>query len=93
MTWSSALPRPSDSVLWTDELLGNGNGYVKTGPFKDWDTNVLMPLSDIPVKKLYRSDFNFPEVFPCCNTFTGNVVIGVHFKCSKSLVGASEQAE
>lgn len=34
--------------------MGNGNGYVKTGPFKDWDTNVLMPLSPVPVKKLYR---------------------------------------
>ncbi|KAK6058708.1 hypothetical protein COOONC_03720 [Cooperia oncophora] len=41
--------------MWSDELLGNGNGYVKTGPFKNWDTNVLMPLSQIPVKKLYRS--------------------------------------
>uniref|UniRef100_A0A914Q7C1 Uncharacterized protein n=1 Tax=Panagrolaimus davidi TaxID=227884 RepID=A0A914Q7C1_9BILA len=48
------LPDPSDSVLWTDELMGNGNGYVKTGPFHDWDTNVLMPLSPVPVKKLYR---------------------------------------
>ncbi|VDO25066.1 unnamed protein product [Heligmosomoides polygyrus] len=40
--------------MWSDELLGNGNGYVKTGPFKNWDTNVFMPLSQIPVKKLYR---------------------------------------
>uniref|UniRef100_A0A1I7XST7 Tyrosinase_Cu-bd domain-containing protein n=1 Tax=Heterorhabditis bacteriophora TaxID=37862 RepID=A0A1I7XST7_HETBA len=54
-TIDQGLPEPSDSVLWTDELLGNGNGYVKTGPFKDWDTNVFMPLSQIPVKKLFRS--------------------------------------
>uniref|UniRef100_A0A158P6C4 Tyrosinase_Cu-bd domain-containing protein n=1 Tax=Angiostrongylus cantonensis TaxID=6313 RepID=A0A158P6C4_ANGCA len=52
---SAGLPDPSDSVMWSDELLGNGNGYVKTGPFQNWDTNVLMPLSRIPVKKLYRS--------------------------------------
>ncbi|CAI4231940.1 unnamed protein product [Auanema sp. JU1783] len=54
-TLDEGLPDAADSVLFTDELLGNGNGYVKTGPFKDWDTNVLMPLSQIPVKKLYRS--------------------------------------
>uniref|UniRef100_A0AC35FDD3 Tyrosinase copper-binding domain-containing protein n=1 Tax=Panagrolaimus sp. PS1159 TaxID=55785 RepID=A0AC35FDD3_9BILA len=53
-TIDNGLPDPSDSVLWTDELMGNGNGYVKTGPFHDWDTNVLMPLSPVPVKKLYR---------------------------------------
>ncbi|CAJ0932624.1 unnamed protein product, partial [Mesorhabditis belari] len=53
-TLDQGLPDPADSVLWTDELMGNGNGYVKTGPFKDWDTNVLMPLSQVPVKKLYR---------------------------------------
>uniref|UniRef100_A0A915EFF9 Tyrosinase copper-binding domain-containing protein n=1 Tax=Ditylenchus dipsaci TaxID=166011 RepID=A0A915EFF9_9BILA len=54
-TLDSGLPEPSDSVMWMDELMGNGNGYVKTGPFKDWNTNVLMPLSPVPVKKLYRS--------------------------------------
>ncbi|VDM62936.1 unnamed protein product [Angiostrongylus costaricensis] len=54
-TLDEGLPDPSDSVMWSDELLGNGNGYVKTGPFQNWDTNVLMPLSRIPVKKLYRS--------------------------------------
>ncbi|KAI6239594.1 hypothetical protein M3Y99_00549600 [Aphelenchoides fujianensis] len=54
-TIDEGLPQPSDSVVWTEELLGNGNGYVKTGPFRDWDTNVLMPLSPVPVKKLYRS--------------------------------------
>ncbi|KAK0398547.1 hypothetical protein QR680_002641 [Steinernema hermaphroditum] len=54
-TLDNGLPDPSDSVMWTDELLGNGNGYVKTGPFKNWDTNVFMPLSPVPVKKLYRT--------------------------------------
>ncbi|CAD6191215.1 unnamed protein product [Caenorhabditis auriculariae] len=54
-TLDQGLPEESDSVLWTDELMGNGNGYVKTGPFKDWSTNVFMPLSQVPVKRLYRS--------------------------------------
>uniref|UniRef100_A0A1I8B1K7 Tyrosinase copper-binding domain-containing protein n=1 Tax=Meloidogyne hapla TaxID=6305 RepID=A0A1I8B1K7_MELHA len=49
------LPDPSDSVLWSEELMGNGNGFVKSGPFKDWDTNVLMPLSPVPIQRLYRS--------------------------------------
>uniref|UniRef100_A0A7E4W5S9 Tyrosinase_Cu-bd domain-containing protein n=1 Tax=Panagrellus redivivus TaxID=6233 RepID=A0A7E4W5S9_PANRE len=53
-TLDNGLPDPSDSILWTDNLMGNGNGFVKTGPFRDWDTNVLMPLSPVPVKKLYR---------------------------------------
>jgi hypothetical protein len=25
------LPDPADSIFWADELMGNGNGYVKTG--------------------------------------------------------------
>ncbi|KAF7635657.1 hypothetical protein Mgra_00004900 [Meloidogyne graminicola] len=49
------LPDPSDSVLWSEELMGNGNGFVKSGPFKDWETNVLMPLSPVPIQRLYRS--------------------------------------
>ncbi|ETN73318.1 hypothetical protein NECAME_04316 [Necator americanus] len=49
--------------MWSDELLGNGNGYVKTGPFKNWDTNVLMPLSQIPVKQLYRVSPNDPMFY------------------------------
>uniref|UniRef100_A0AAF5DS07 Tyrosinase copper-binding domain-containing protein n=2 Tax=Strongyloides stercoralis TaxID=6248 RepID=A0AAF5DS07_STRER len=56
--WDSTLdyelPDPSDSIIWTDKFFGNGNGYVKTGPFKDWTTNVLMPLSDVNIKKLFR---------------------------------------
>jgi hypothetical protein len=48
------LPDPADSILWADELMGNGNGFVSTGPFKDWDTNVLMPLSPVPIKRLFR---------------------------------------
>uniref|UniRef100_A0A914ND84 Tyrosinase copper-binding domain-containing protein n=1 Tax=Meloidogyne incognita TaxID=6306 RepID=A0A914ND84_MELIC len=49
------LPDPSDSILWSEELMGNGSGFVKNGPFKDWNTNVLMPLSPVPIQRLYRS--------------------------------------
>uniref|UniRef100_A0A0N4ZAV1 Tyrosinase_Cu-bd domain-containing protein n=1 Tax=Parastrongyloides trichosuri TaxID=131310 RepID=A0A0N4ZAV1_PARTI len=53
-TLDYGLPNPSDSIIWSEGFFGNGNGYVKTGPFKDWTTNVLMPLSDVKIKKLYR---------------------------------------
>lgn len=53
-TLDHGLPNPSDSIIWTEKFFGNGNGYVKTGPFKDWTTNVFMPLSDLKIKKLYR---------------------------------------
>uniref|UniRef100_A0A914NV03 Tyrosinase copper-binding domain-containing protein n=1 Tax=Meloidogyne incognita TaxID=6306 RepID=A0A914NV03_MELIC len=54
-TLDHGLPDPSDSILWSEELMGNGNGFVKNGPFKDWNTNVLMPLSPVPIQRLYRS--------------------------------------
>uniref|UniRef100_A0A914HFV1 Tyrosinase copper-binding domain-containing protein n=1 Tax=Globodera rostochiensis TaxID=31243 RepID=A0A914HFV1_GLORO len=54
-TLDHGLPDSADSVLWSQELMGNANGFVKSGPFKDWDTNVLMPLSPVPIKRLYRS--------------------------------------
>uniref|UniRef100_A0AC35U6I3 Tyrosinase_Cu-bd domain-containing protein n=1 Tax=Rhabditophanes sp. KR3021 TaxID=114890 RepID=A0AC35U6I3_9BILA len=56
--WDSTLdcdlPDPSDSIMWTDDFMGNGNGYVKTGAFKDWSTNSIMPLSSVPIQKLFR---------------------------------------
>ncbi|VDN55943.1 unnamed protein product [Dracunculus medinensis] len=54
-TLDHGLPEPSDSILWTDFMLGNGNGFVKTGPFADWNANTDMPLSPVSIKKLYRS--------------------------------------
>uniref|UniRef100_A0A183BK44 Tyrosinase_Cu-bd domain-containing protein n=1 Tax=Globodera pallida TaxID=36090 RepID=A0A183BK44_GLOPA len=49
-TLDHGLPDSADSVLWSQELMGNANGFVKS----DWDTNVLMPLSPVPIKRLYR---------------------------------------
>ncbi|KAL3117198.1 hypothetical protein niasHT_007601 [Heterodera trifolii] len=54
-TLDHGLPDSADSVFWSEELMGNANGFVKSGPFKDWETNVLMPLSPVPIKRLYRS--------------------------------------
>ncbi|KRZ49896.1 putative tyrosinase-like protein tyr-3 [Trichinella nativa] len=40
--WDSSLdeglPNAADSVLWSDEFFGNGDGYVSEGPFKNWLT-------------------------------------------------------
>ncbi|KHN81078.1 Putative tyrosinase-like protein tyr-3 [Toxocara canis] len=54
-TLDHGLPDPSDSVMWMDSMLGNGNGYVKTGAFANWNTNTFMPMSPVPVHSLYRS--------------------------------------
>ncbi|XP_061196383.1 putative tyrosinase-like protein tyr-3 [Saccostrea echinata] len=37
-TLDQPLPHPSQSVIWSHLFLGNGNGQVKTGPFRNWDT-------------------------------------------------------
>lgn len=37
-TLDEPLPHPSESVMWSHLFLGNGDGEVKTGPFKNWDT-------------------------------------------------------
>lgn len=34
----SYLPNPADSILWSDELMGNSQGPVTTGPFANWST-------------------------------------------------------
>jgi len=54
-TLDQPLPDPKDSVLWTDELVGNGNGDVTSGPFADFATmadDVIAPLSSS--KKIVR---------------------------------------
>lgn len=41
--WDSTLdfdmPNPVDSIIWSETFLGNGNGLVVTGPFRNWVTN------------------------------------------------------
>lgn len=40
--WDSSLdfdiPDPTQSIIWTDSFLGNGDGAVTTGPFANWRT-------------------------------------------------------
>lgn len=35
-TLDSSLPSPADTVLWTADFLGNGQGKVTSGPFASW---------------------------------------------------------
>ena len=35
-TLDSHLPTPADSAIWTQDYLGNNDGPVTSGPFKDW---------------------------------------------------------
>ncbi len=52
-TLDEGLPNPLDSILWTNEFLGNGNGAVNTGPFANWRTT--RPLQSRPGQRiLYR---------------------------------------
>lgn len=34
------MPDPTQSVIWSEHFMGNGDGIVTTGPFADWDTAV-----------------------------------------------------
>ncbi|KAI6222821.1 Protein CBR-TYR-3 [Aphelenchoides besseyi] len=34
----SYLPKPSDSIIWTDAFMGNNQGSVTSGPFINWPT-------------------------------------------------------
>uniref|UniRef100_A0A914VXJ7 Tyrosinase copper-binding domain-containing protein n=1 Tax=Plectus sambesii TaxID=2011161 RepID=A0A914VXJ7_9BILA len=52
-TLDHGLPDPRDSVLWTEELFGNGDGYVTTGPSAHWSASVPLPGSDGKVNSLY----------------------------------------
>lgn len=39
------LPDPTDSILWTDEFFGTGNGEVLDGPFTNFEPR---PDSAVP---------------------------------------------
>ncbi|KAJ8302646.1 hypothetical protein KUTeg_019042 [Tegillarca granosa] len=40
--WDSTLDakmrNPMESIIWSEQFMGNGDGIVKTGPFADWQT-------------------------------------------------------
>lgn len=53
-TLDEGLPAPKDSILWTEEFFGNGDGLVRNGPYANWTTT--HELTSIPgQKKLYRN--------------------------------------
>ncbi|XP_060586345.1 putative tyrosinase-like protein tyr-3 isoform X2 [Ruditapes philippinarum] len=35
-TIDNNITKPSDSVVWSDCFFGNGEGFIKTGPFRNW---------------------------------------------------------
>lgn len=53
------LPSAKDSILWTPEFFGNGNGIVTEGPFAHW--NITEGTSgDREKTTLYRDVGDFP---------------------------------
>jgi len=44
--WDSSMDfdmlDPTNSIIWSEELLGNGDGFVTTGPFANWLTPPLL---------------------------------------------------
>lgn len=63
-TLDEGLPDPRDSILWTDAFLGNGDGYVESGPFRRWNTTkkiqdeqrLFRTVGRAPFGGLYRND-------------------------------------
>jgi hypothetical protein len=62
-TLDEGLPNPRDSILWSEEFLGNGSsGVVNSGPFKDWKTyhafagenRIIRNVGESPFGALYR---------------------------------------
>lgn len=54
-TLDHPLPAPGDSVLWSDELYGNGDGEVVTGPFANWTALTDSIVPDLtPSKRIVR---------------------------------------
>lgn len=50
------LPDPRDSILWTEDFLGNGDGDVTTGPFANWTTVTDTQFRDLsPNKRIVRN--------------------------------------
>ena len=43
-TLDGGLPDPRSSIIWSPRFMGNGNGRIKTGPFRGWNTPVTGPL-------------------------------------------------
>ncbi|KRZ75246.1 putative tyrosinase-like protein tyr-3, partial [Trichinella papuae] len=59
--WDSSLdeglPNAADSVLWSDEFFGNGDGYVSEGPFKNWLTLKAVFNERKIVREIHGSEY------------------------------------
>lgn len=55
--WDSSLdqklPDPCDSIIWSEEFMGDNRGLVKSGPFTNWESTWTYP--GLPTKKLFRN--------------------------------------
>ncbi|XP_013382611.1 putative tyrosinase-like protein tyr-3 [Lingula anatina] len=50
-TMDDGMPRPQDTIMWTPEYMGNGFGYVTSGPAANWNT----PFPVANRTRLYRN--------------------------------------
>lgn len=68
-TLDSLLPVPKDSILWTENFLGNSDGLVNTGPFSSWKAlphpkaqeisptmQLIRRVAQSPIGTLYTDD-------------------------------------
>lgn len=44
MTMDSDMIVPTDSIMFSEEFYGNGDGIVRTGPFAHWRTPIGTPV-------------------------------------------------
>ena len=72
-TLDQPLPHPSESVIWSDLFLGNGDGEVITGPFRGWDTQFGFGLLHRQVSSLRHllSDRDLDNILK--EDFLGNI--------------------
>ncbi|KAK6172325.1 hypothetical protein SNE40_016009 [Patella caerulea] len=54
-TLDKPLQNPQDSIIWSSEFLGNGNGFVTSGPFAYWKTPITGGTLD---RNVETSSFN-----------------------------------
>ena len=43
-TLDGGLRDPRSAIIWTPQFMGNGNGRIKDGPFRGWNTPITGPL-------------------------------------------------
>lgn len=59
MTMDSDMIVPTDSILFSEEFYGNGDGIVRTGPFAHWRTPIGTPI----IRNIGSGNLLLEEVF------------------------------